>query len=324
MNTLMTLFLENDRELKNGFMWEQSIVKKNVAFQLANKNQRIHLNEVKAMVDYMKKNTSAFSYFRQSLFPIAALLTTHKDSRQIFDLTVQYYDRLKEHFRRSPYLPYVAFFLASETKPAEADQTIEKAAQFYKLMKEKHFWLTSDDDYMFAVLLANSDTDISHIVHEMTECYLYLNERGIRKGNALQTMSHILSLSDESVYKKCDRLLEFEQLLKNEKIKLDPYTRSLLAILSIVENDVQAAVNKIVATDNTLASQSGFGNWSLGRAGRNMFSIALTISDDLQKPQADTLQATIQNSIQSLLLAQQTAMTASIAVTSASSNSSSD
>ena len=324
INNLLTLFLENDRELKNGFMWEQSIVKKNAALQLAIKNRHVNLTDIKDMVDYMKKSTSAFSYFRHSLFPIAALLTTYKNSRQLFDMTVHYYDRLKEHFRRSPYLPYVALFLASESKPEEADETIEKAAHFYKLMKERHFWLTSDDDYMFAVILANNHLEPSLAVDEMTECYRYLNERGIRNGNALQSMSHILLLSDEPVYKKCDRLLDYEQLLKTEKIKLDTYSRSLLAVLTIVEHDVQATVNKIVTTDNMLASRKGFGNWSLGRSARNMFSVAVTVSEDLQKTQAETIQATIQNNIQSLLLAQQAAMTAGVAAAAASSNSSSN
>ncbi|MBD3108159.1 DUF4003 family protein [Bacillus sp. AGMB 02131] len=299
-------------------------MKKNAALQLAIKNQRVNLTEIKDMVDYMKKSTSAFSYFRHSLFPIAALLTTYNDSRQLFDQTVHYYDRLKEHFRRSSYLPYVALFLAAESKPEKADHTIETAAHFYKLMKERHFWLTSDDDYMFAVLLANNNLEPTHAVDEMTECYRYLNERGIRKGNALQAMSHILVLSDEPVYKKCDRLLEYEQLLKAEKIKLDMYSRSLLAVLTIVEQNVHATVSKIVETDSTLASQKGFGNWSFGRSARNMFSIAVTVSEDLQNTQAETIQATIQNNIQSLLLAQQAAMTAGVAAAASSSNSSSN
>jgi len=324
MDTLLNLFLENDNELKKTFIWEQSIVKKNAAFQLAVNNQRIDIGQIKEMIDYMKENTSSFSYFRQCLFPIATLMTTHKNGHQLFDLTIQYYENLKEEkFKRSPFLPYIAFFLASEVQPTEAGKTIEKAAQIYKVMKEKNFWLTSDDDYMLAVLLAHSDIDPSYAANEMTECYRYLNERGIRKGNVLQTMSHILVLSKEPVYKKCDRLLEYQQLLNKEKIKLDSYSRSLLAVLSIVDSNVQSTVNKIVKTDSILASTKGFGNWSLGRGGRNMFSIALTLSEDMQKVTADTLQATVQNSIQSLLLAQQTIMTVGIAATIASSDASS-
>lgn len=325
MDTLLNLFLENDRELKKAFRWEQNIVKKNAAFQMAVNNQRVDIRQIKEMIDYMKENTSSFSYFRHCLFPLATLMIAQKNGHQLFDLTVQYYENLKEEeFNRSPFLPYVAFFLASEVQPTEAGKTIEKAAQIYKVMKEKNFWLTSDDDYMLAVLLAHSDINPTHAANEMTECYRYLNERGIRKGNALQTMSHILVLSKEPVYKKCDRLLEYQQLLHEEKIKLDSYSRSLLAVLSIVESNVQATVNKIAKTDSTLASTKGFGNWSLGRGGRNMFSIALTLSEDMPKVTIDTLQATVQNSIQSLLLAQQAVMMAGIVAATTSTSASSD
>lgn len=324
LNKLLNLFLENDQALKKAFIWEQNLIKKNAAFQLAVRNQQIDIERIKDMIDYMKEKTSAFSYFRHCLFPIAALLSTQRNGQQLFDLTIQYYEDLKEEkFRRSTYLPYVAFFLASEVQPTEAAKTIEKAAQMYKIMKENNYWLTSDDDYMLAVLLAHSGIEPSHAANEMTECYRYLNERGIWKGNALQTMSHILGLSNEPVYKKCDRLLEYQQLLKDEKIKLDSYSRSLLAVLSIVDSNVNSTVHKITETDRALSSIKGFGNWSLGRGSRNMFSVALTLSEDVQKVTAETLQATVQNSIQSLLLAQQAVMIAGIAAATASSNSSS-
>ena len=63
MDTLLNLFLENDRELKKAFRWEQNIVKKNAAFQMAVNNQRVDIRQIKEMIDYMKENTSSFSYF---------------------------------------------------------------------------------------------------------------------------------------------------------------------------------------------------------------------------------------------------------------------
>lgn len=325
MEALLDLFVENDKELKKAFKWEQNLVKKNAAFQLAVNNQQANIQHIKEMVAYMKDTTSGFSYFRQSLFPIAVLLTTKKNSKELFDLTVKNYEQLKEaKFRRSTYLPYVALFLATEVQPSDVEKTIDKAAQMYKHMKENNYWLTSDDDYMMAILLAHSNINPAKAADEMAECYRYLNERGIRKGNTLQAMSHILVLSSEPVYKKCDRLLQFQQQLKEEKIKLDMYSRSLLAILAIVDSNVNVTIDKIVQMDHTLASMDGFGNWSLGRGSRNMFSVALIASEDLQHVSQEMVQATVQNSIQSLLLAQQTAMVGAVAAASTSASSSSN
>ncbi|WP_042349454.1 DUF4003 family protein [Bacillus massiliigorillae] len=319
------LFIDNDRQMKQSFKWENHLIRKFGAFQLALNNQTVDVKQVKEMKEYMKMQTSSFSYFRSTnLFPIATALTSNEKPQQYFDQTVYYYEELKkEGFKRSVYLPYAAYFLATQLQPSEVPKTIEKAQQCYQMMKENHYWLTSDDDYMLAIILAYSHDDIAAAVEEMEACYSYLNERGISKGNALQTMSHLLTLSSERISQKCDRLLHYASELKKNKIKLDSYSQPILALLAMIDSNSEEVIRVIVETDQELASQDGFGNWSLGRASRNMFSVALVSYCSIQNSSQSAIKAAVQNSIQSVLLAQQVVMVSAIAASTAASNSSS-
>lgn len=322
MDTILQLFIENDQKMKKSFKWENHLVRKYGALQLAFHKQAVQIDHVKEMMEYIKKHTSALSYFRgNNLFSLATALTIHSNEVPIFDQTLKYYEDLKRNgFKRSMYLPYVALFLATELQSSNVQTTIDRALTFHQVMKKNHYWLTSDDDYMLATILAHSHSDITKATQEMEECYSYLNKNGINKSNALQTMSHILTLSESSVHEKCDRLLQYETLLKEQKIKLDSYSRSLLAILAILDHHVEEVVNQIVLTDNKLSSYDGFGNWSLGKSSRNMFSVALVSAPYYQNGSQFTLHTTLQNSIQSILLAQQSMMVGTIAATTAATS----
>lgn len=325
IDATIKLFIENDQQMKQNFKWENHLIRKFGAFQLALNNQAVDVKQVKEMKEYMKLQTSSFSYFRSTnLFPIATALTSNEKPQQLFDQTVYYYEELKKAgFKRSVYLPYTAYFLATQLQPMEVSKTIEKAMQCFQLMKKNHYWLTSDDDYMLAIILAYSHDDIEAAVEEMEACYKYLNERGISKGNALQTMSHLLTLSSDSVSEKCDRLLRYANELKKNKVKLDSYSQPILALLALLESGGEEVIHTIVETDQELASKDGFGNWSLGKASRNMFSVALVTYCRIQNGSQPAIKAAVQNSIQSVLLAQQVVMIAAISASTAASSSSS-
>ena len=277
------------------------------------------------MMAFIKKETSVFSYFRTSLLIIAASLSSRDDGEGTFKRTTAIYEELKEAgFSSTQYLPYAAHFLASEVDGRETRDIIDRGSEIYKVMKENNYWLTSADDHMMAILLAHSGVDPSSASVEMGEIYRYLNDGGIRKGNALQSMSHLLLMSSEPVYKKADRLLKFREGLKEADIKLDSYSQNLAAVLALVEDEdkVDKTVGWIRETSEYLANVNGFGNWTLGKGARNMISIALVMAEDLDSLSADSVHTTVQNSIQSILLAQQAVMIGAISAAAVSSSSS--
>lgn len=324
MNETVELFMHNDEALKKGFKWENNLNRKFAALELTLRKKEADVEEIKRLMAFMKKETSAFSYFRSSLLTISASLSAREDREETFRKAVSLYEDLKAAgFSSTQYLPYVAYFLAAEAD-GEAKDTIARAYEMYKVMKQNNYWLTSADDHMMATLLAHSGVDPSTASVEMKEIYEYLNEGGIRKGNVLQGMSHLLLISNEPVYKKADRLLSIRQGLKDADIKLDSYSQSMIAVLALVKKDqeINKAIEQIGETSRFLEKQNGFGNWTLGKGIRNMLSIALVISEDLDGMAKDSVHTTVQNSIQSILLAQQAVMIGAVSASAASSSSS--
>ncbi|WP_019241205.1 DUF4003 family protein [Bacillus massilioanorexius] len=323
MNTMLDLFLENEKQIKKAFRFENQLVQKFAALQIALQNQTVDIEKAKEMMEYVKKETSAFSYFRSNnLLPISIALSLHSNGFEVFQLTQKYYEDLKKAgFKRSHNLPFMAYFLATEVDNNDVSMIIERALDFYQKMKEEHVWLTSSEDYMNALILAHSHSDVSLAIHEIEKCYDYLNNQGLRKGNTLQAISHLLSLSNDSHSNKCDRLLQYEALLKENKISLNSYSKTLLGILAILEVQPESIVNEMMKVDDQLSKQKGFGNFSLGKANRSLFTIAIVSAPYLRAESAQTLNSTIQNSIQSIILAEQAAIIASISAATAASNS---
>ena len=314
------LLLKNEQAIKEAFRWENRLVQKFGALQWALECKPVDVKKVRETMDCMKQQTSVLSHFRNNNLFLIASAVTMEGSISLFDETLACYDRLKQRgFKRSVYLPYVAYFLATNVAPADVTATMDRALLFYKKMKEEHYWLTSKEDHMMAMILAHSHQDVEATIQEAEACYTYLNERGISKGNALQTMSHLLTLSPDAVSVKCDRLLAIEQALKANKIKLQSYSRSLVAILALLDVEVEPLVQQIAQMDRELSQQKGFGNFILGRSNRALFSVSLVSAPYLHPSDQQPLNATLQNSLQSILLAQQAAMIAAMSAAAASS-----
>ena len=321
MKTTFQLFIDNEQQIKKAFKWENHLVQKFAALQFTLNNQTADTTKLKTIVDYMKRQTSAFSYFRSNQLLIASKISLHSNTSVLED-TLNYYERLKQHgFKRSQYLPYVAYFLASEVSSSNINNVIERALFFYQKMKEEHYWLTSDEDYVLAMILAHYHTDVLAAISNAEQCYQYLNKHGMYKGNALQSISHLLTLSPEPVIEKCERLLLIEQSLKNKKIVLQTFTRPLLALLALLRVDTNTLVNQIVETEEMLQNVKGFRNFSLSKNNRLLFCISL-VSTHYMQNEVQMLNATLQNSIQSIILAEQISMISVITAVSVSSSSS--
>lgn len=85
-------------------------------------------------------------------------------------------------------------------------------------MQEKHPLLTNFDDFGIAAMLAVTDIDIDKQLEEAEVCYNLLKKSGFKLNkDALQTISHIMALSDEPIEKKTIRFAKIRDDLKAAK-----------------------------------------------------------------------------------------------------------
>ena len=91
MKTTFQLFIDNEQQIKKAFKWENHLVQKFAALQFTLNNQTADTTKLKTIVDYMKRQTSAFSYFRSNQLLIASKISLHSNTSVLED-TLNYYE----------------------------------------------------------------------------------------------------------------------------------------------------------------------------------------------------------------------------------------
>lgn len=226
--------LENYDVLKKSFRWEQDISKWLNALAYATHKKDLNPDEIKAVMEHAKKETSMFSPFRAySLFPICGLLNLNNDRpNDVFDNMNSNFDLMKRAgFKQTTYLPVALYTLSMVYHgPDYTGYAEKKAMDVYKEMRSNHPFLTGGDDYALAILLANEQGKLDRI----EEYYQELKSAGFSVSNGLQMMSHILTFSDSSVGSVVKMCVEIEKTLKSNKLKVYSDYYPAIAIMALI------------------------------------------------------------------------------------------
>ncbi|GFZ30672.1 hypothetical protein CSC2_11980 [Clostridium zeae] len=330
MNSLIAdrtnLMIDNFHKLKHGFRWEANLVKHFIAMSQAIDNRKSEMETLLRIRDYIKTHTSWVSYFRGTNELIFVnLLSGEENYADSFSNVQDVYEHMKRSgFRSSPYLPMAAYAIASSSEKTQWNKSIERMARFYDGMKKNHFWITSSDDYVYAAILATTDFNIEETLNKVENYYDVLSKDGFYKGNSLQTLSHILALSEGDVEENCRRTVALYKKLKGEKCKLRYDALATLGLLALLSIDVDTLVSEIKEVYDYIHSVDGYGFWSLDTSNRTMIAASIVASHYIDNIKNGVLQLSVGNSIHAILIAQQQAATAAAcaAVASASAASS--
>lgn len=274
--------------------------------------------------DYLRQHTSVFSNFRGiNELIIAVMIALNGNYQRCFDeAKLCYEELLKEGFKRGTYLPVAAIYIVSNSNPAERVQIIQRMHLIYKDMKANHFWLTSQDDYIYAALLATSKRSVEEIAQISEDYYNALHQQGLSKNNALQSTSHVLTLSDEDSSALIERFISLKLLLKTRGYNIKNYTIPVVGVMTLVDKQSEKMADAAAQLADWLKQQRGFGKWSIDKNMRLALSAALITDyhiDDYQKSVEENILAT---TIQSLIIAQNIAMmTAVFAMSTATAGS---
>ncbi|MGM9987692.1 MAG: DUF4003 family protein [Bacillaceae bacterium] len=327
MQAQLDLLVRNYHVVKKAFKWENNLIRHLCAFLATMERQEVNIEYIMEKKEAITTRVSVFSSFRgNNLLPLATMLALdeQKGTPISVDKLLSIYEQLKKQkFKNSVYLPIVAYQLAKTVEETRIAEAIERASLFYNGMKQNHPWLTSKDDYVLAMMLGTTDLPVESTLEEIEGCYKMLNSQGFWKGNGLQNLSNILALSSQSVEEKCTNVHDLCVGLKESSYKPDEYTLPLLGVLSFVDKG-EKAVQQIVEGADYLKTQPGYGMFSTSKQMRLMFVIGLYVQEQLDNATDTLLKATIGNSIQAILIAQQAATIAAVSAATASSNSSGD
>lgn len=318
-------FIDNRDVIKKNFRSNYHMMHSLCAIIFSSHQQEVDIEKIKDCRKIIKKNTGPFSAFKGTiLLALSSLLSLSKDPAATFDHTLDVYQTLRDDgFRGNQFLTLAAFTIAHHTeKNSDYTTVTDRAKQLYRAMREEHPLLTAGDDYGFAAMLAISERDVYTLMEDAAFCYQQLKTR-LFSGNAVQSLSHLLALSDKDPEQKCVRAREIEQYLLERGCRFgNSYELIGLGILTLIDEDLTVLTDKVAAIDDFLKQHKGFGSLYVTKAQRLLFATALVAQDYLHTLPAQSVTSAVTYQMAQIILAMEIAVLTAIAVTATASSSS--
>lgn len=311
--------IQNYELLKKEFKWDGDLSKHFVALTYASKESQLDVLKIKALKDYIKKETGAFSPFRgQMLFALCGLICASTSApEKYFDGMLANQKIMKSvGFKNSTYLPTALYTLSTVYEGTDVLGFGERAMDVYKEMKQNHPFLTSGDDYALAILLAST----SHSPDLLEQYYSALNSEGFTKTNGLQMLSHIMSFNSGDVKSSVTKCKRIYDALKENKLKVYADYYPAIGLVSLLEDEDDQIITDLIEVASYLRNQKKY-KW-LGKGMNILMASALITSEYIKDNEGDIVSTAVSVSIQAIISAQQAAMIAAMTASTAAASAS--
>ncbi len=323
LQALCANFIENRDTIKSVFTWDNGYIYPVCAALFTDKRQNADADRLKQCRDILKKHAGVFSNFRgNGRLAVISMMAIDPDPEGLLERALQIYDALKEYFFASEYLTLVSMIVADMAEPIRYTEIAARVRHMYNLMRQEHPFLTSGEDSVFAALLALSDLTDEQMVEATESCYRILKPQFF-SGNAVQALSHVLALVEGDAETKCGKTLELFRTLKEQGHKYGTgYELATLGVLAMLPGDVEEIAQDMIEVDHFLSEQKGYRFIGIGRKQRLMHAGMLVCSHFIGQNENNTVMQTaaISGTI-SLIVAQQVAVCAAVAASSAATAS---
>lgn len=314
------LFIENRDCIKREFPWENAYMYPLCASVYTVKGRRASADALRDAMDLLKEKVGIFSNFRSTeKLAMASMIELSGNPEKTLANGLKVYEILKKSFFSSAFLPLAAMTIAQMAEPFRYEEIARRTRRIYDKMKSEHFFLTGSEDSAFAAMLALSEKSDEALIKDMEECFDLLSGMSL-SSNVVQSLSHILAISEVSPERKCRRSMELYNGLKAAGCKYGKgYELPTLGVLALSEGSVGSMVETMVEIDDFLSGQKGFGIFGIGSKQRLMYAGILAQREFLNQ---DVMNAAAVSSTISTIAAQQAAMCAAVAASSAAAASS--
>lgn len=324
LQELCNLFIRNRDVVKDNFFWESSNFYSIAASIFTDK--RIHVREDRLSLckSIIERETGFLSSFRDyAKLSVISMMAVDNHPEQRLRKGLNVYEKLKDYFWGSSYLPIAAMIIADMVEPERYVELAARTRNIYELMKSQHPFLTSSEDSVFAAMLALSPLTDEQVVEETERCYNLLKPEFF-SGDAVQSLSHVLALCDGTAEEKCKKTMDLYNTLKECGYKYGTgHELATLGVLAMLPVNRVTLVNEFAEVDAFLEAQKGYGFWgSITKRERYMHVAMLITSsymDDCTNEGMTMSTAAISSTI-SLVAAQQAAICAAIAASSAAAS----
>jgi Protein of unknown function (DUF4003) len=321
MNQKLNLYIETVELLKENFRWRMStqIISLIASIYVMN-NKTLEPEQLKILSTTITKQVGWFSPFRsyQKYNVAASLISKYNDSETKFSELHELFKEL-----RTQGFPNNAFTIISALALLDDDMDVlTRAAQIkkiYKKMKEQHIFLTSHSDYPLATLLALENKELDILMNGIETYYQGLIQVGFKAGNDLQFLSHILMIiDDQNMDDRIEKVKNLKEKCQDEGIKVRRPFYTVLGLLSSIDLKQQDVVELKDLIEHLNHNKHLKYNYQINPSIGAMLLLMRKIDD----PQL--IQTNLSTTIETIIQAQQAAMVAVMASTSAAAASASN
>lgn len=313
------LLLRNREAMRVAFPWDAGKIHVCCAALYTMRGREANPASVKASLALLKQRMGAFSEFRGTARNVlVCLMELSGDPQDMLERAAQVYALLRQEFFSSAYLPVAAMTIAQHAQPVRYAELAHRTRALYERMRKEHPFLTSSEDTGLCALLALSQEEDEVLLSRMEEAYTVLRQR-FSYANAVQSLSHVLTLLPGDTKEKCARLADcYDAFRMNGNRWGRDYELPVLGVLCEDPRPFSDLVQETVACSDYLKGRKGFGFFSdITRPQRLMFAGLLTRQND---PAAAT--ATI-NSTLAAIIAEHAAVCCCVTASAAAANTAS-
>ncbi len=272
------LFTQNLAVMRSVFMFEHNSMQGMGALLYTLEGRLAESDHIEESIKALKAKQGIFSEFRSHLkIPIVIKMSLAADPQAYLQGITDTYKALSASFHLGDESRLLAAIIMYDNIPAEeipgmCDRTME----IYQSMKKEHPFLTNQGDLPFAVLMAAGKMDMEEQLGDVEACYQLTGTDFLLAKDAVQTVSHILSMSAAPSQEKSDRFLQMYDAFKKEGMKISTECMPILAVLTNSELSVEEAVRLSSEYDSFLKTQKGFGAFGTGTEVRRLFAAGIT------------------------------------------------
>ena len=309
LQELCELQIENEKAVrKASFLEFDDVIKVGALFYTA-KRMTPDAEKIRACKEILKRKTGFFSNFRGLLmFAIQVKMSVSPDPEAYLDAVLAIYKKLAEgRILPGEILAMAAMTIYDQSQGRDVDLVIAEVKESYARIKQKHKFLTDENDISFIALMVLSGKDVDQTLEEVETLYTALKERFRMPSDTAQSAALVLSMSRKPVDQKVESFIGLYEALKEVKHATSKAkAMSVYAAFTDLAVPREQLVEEIGEVDDWLKHQKGYGFLSSSDVRRVM---AATLALQLHESQSAIPLQTEASTVVSQLIAEEVIFT---------------
>lgn len=286
LQNTVDLFVRNRTAISEAFRWNNDFINISSALLFTGAEKEANLTALKVAEGLLGERTNRFSVFQGKIkLLLLTRMVLSEDAKLYLEHVHLLYELLgkRKGLTKNEYLALTAIILAEYTKPGEELAFVERTDDIYHRMKAQHPYLTGGDDMMFAAILAVAEAAPEEQLEEAEKNYSLL-KKDFKDSNSVQSLSHVLSLYEESADEKCAAVARLFGELKNSGHRMGTgYALTILGPLAMLKFPEEEVLREIAEAEAYLKEHKGFGTFRMGTDLRRLLAAETVLLSHLKE-----------------------------------------